>query len=73
MSKVDQIKSLLAAGDEAGALRIAARFPHLGEHREVIERAWAAVQHPRFYHEIGQDPDELRRLGVAAVRARCGI
>jgi hypothetical protein len=60
----------MAAGDWPAALRIASRFPRLGDHREDISRAWTAVQHPEFYREIGQSPDDLVARGIAALKAR---
>lgn len=73
MTKLQQIRDALAAGDERAALRIAAKFPDLGDEREAITRAWEAVQNPRFYQSIGYDPVELESAGVAAIRRRWGI
>jgi hypothetical protein len=73
MTKLNNLKTRLASGDLIGSLRIAAKFPDLGEQKEPITRAWAAVQHPEFYREIGQDPDLLFAVGIAAIRRRYGI
>lgn len=70
ISKQQQILNALEEGDDREALRIAASFPHLGEHKEAITRGWAACTRAEFYRQIGQDPVELIALGVAAVRAR---
>ena len=69
-SKLSKLKAAFIQGDHREALRIAARFPQLGEHKEPITRAWAAIQNPAFYREIGQDPDSLIGMGVTALRAR---
>lgn len=69
-SKPQQILDALAADDKHTALRVAASFQHLGEHKAAITRGWAALQRPEFYREIGQDPDALVVAGMAAVRAR---
>lgn len=73
MTKLAKIKQALLAGDQVAALRIAAKFPDLGEHREAITRAWASLQSPQFYREIGRDPEALFTAGVAAIRQRYGI
>jgi hypothetical protein len=70
-TKLSRLLELLAAGDEVGALAIAARFPRLGvEERVIIMRAHNAILRPGFYRELGLDPDELRAAGVAALRAK---
>jgi hypothetical protein len=69
-TKLATLRAAFAAGDHASVLRIAARFPRLGEHRDVIARAWAALTNPRFYRELGQDPDACVAAGIAAVRDR---
>ncbi len=70
MTKLQKLRDLLAKGDDIGALRIAAKFPRLGDAKEAITRAWAAHTNPDFYREIGQDPAALVAAGVRAVRAR---
>ena len=72
-SKLSKIRDALAAGRDRDALRIAAKFPQLGEHRDRITKGWAAAQNPDFYREIGCDPDALERDAVAAIRERYGI
>ncbi len=72
-TKLAKLTAALAAGDQVSALRIAAKFPQLGEHKEPITRAWAAYQSPQFYRELGHDPDDLFQTGIAAIRARYGI
>ncbi len=71
-AKLSKVQALLAAGDEVGALRAAARCVYLGEHRDRIRRGWTALQRPEFYREIGCDPAALVRDGVLAVRERFG-
>lgn len=69
-TKLSKLKAALAAGDETGALRIAAKFPQLGEHKEAITRAWNAVQSPDLYRQMGRDPVALVAAGIAAIRER---
>lgn len=72
-TKLAQLKACMAAGDEIGALRIAAKFPTLGEHRERIQRAWSAFNKPEFYRGMGYDPATLIADGIAAIRERYSI
>lgn len=72
-TKLEKLKSLLANGDEVGALRIAARFPDLGEHKEDITRGWAAHTCPKLYEQMGDNPQELFRLAITAIKQRYNI
>jgi len=67
MTKLAQIRELWANGDRRAALSIAARFPRLGAHKETITRGQAAVLSPRFYTDIGHDPEELERMAYVAL------
>jgi hypothetical protein len=69
-TKLSQIRDALARGDEVAALRVAARFPVLGAHRERIQRAWAAHANPTTYADMGYDVEKLVQDGVAALRER---
>lgn len=72
-TKLSKLKAAWAAGDYVGALRIAAKFPRLGDDRDAISRAWAAYQSPEFYREIGRNPDELFAAGISAIAERYGL
>lgn len=72
-TKLAKLTEAYRAGDHRESLRIAAKFPRLGEHKEPITRAWAAIQHPDFYREMGQDPEMLVAGGITALRARYGL
>lgn len=69
-SKLSTLRDAAGRGDWIAALRIAAKFPQLGEHKEAITRAWAAIQNPQFYRDIGKEPDALIEEGVEALKAR---
>ena len=62
----------MRAGNWALALRIAARFPELGEHAAAIQRGHEAYVHPRFYVQIGMDPDALKEAGKQALISKYG-
>lgn len=66
-SKLSKLRDLFAAGKPLEALRIAARFPDLGDERNAIQQGWAAHQRPEFYREIGKRPEELIEVGLAAL------
>lgn len=66
------LAAAMAAENWHDALRIAAKFPILGTHKEAITRAWQAVQRPDFYRALGQEPAELITDGVRALQERYG-
>lgn len=72
-TKLARLREMMARGDEIDALRMAARFPRLGEHKERITRAWAAHTNPDTYRAMGHDPSALVADGIAAIRERYGM
>lgn len=73
-TKLSKLKTAYAAGDIKGALRIAARFPDLGEHEADITRAHECLSNPSNLHEqMGKDREALIAAGVAALCARYGL
>lgn len=73
VTKLQQLRDALARGDERAALKIAAAFPALGEHKHAIQRGWEAAARPEMYRQMGRDADALVAAGVAAVRERYGV
>lgn len=69
-TKLSKLKAAWDAGDRLEALRIAAKFPQLGPHKQAIHQAWNAHQNPSFYREIGRDPDALLEAGYTALAER---
>ncbi len=72
-TKLSRLKAAAAQGDWAGALRIAAKFPELGEHAAAIKRGHEAHHSAAFYRQIGRDPDACIQAGIAALRQRYSI
>lgn len=70
VTKLEAVRAAMAAGDTAGALRIAAKFPRLGKHDKAIRQGWAAIQTPDFYRQIGKDPAALVEAGKIAIVER---
>jgi hypothetical protein len=68
--KLDKLRDAAAAGDWAGALRIAARFPRLGEHATAITRAHQAMWNPAWSRQLGRDPAADVEAGIEALRER---
>src|SRR5262249_11435789 len=57
--KTDQIRAAWAAGDQIGALRIAARFFDRSAVTKTFQRGMNAYNHPGFYRQLGKEPQEL--------------
>lgn len=68
--KIDVLRKLMNAGEWEKAVRFAARFPRLGEHKTVITRAASALLSPSLYRGMGKDPDALLEEAVAALKER---
>lgn len=69
-TKLSKLAAAAMAGDWQAALRIAAKFPSLGDERDAIKRAHEAHANPAFYQQIGKDPEALIAAGIAALKRR---
>ncbi|MBO6623821.1 MAG: hypothetical protein JJ938_03005 [Roseicyclus sp.] len=69
-TKLAAVREAMRTGDWDLALKLASRFDRLGEHKEAIERAAAALANPQFYSQIGRDVSELRASGITALKMR---
>ena len=70
IKKIDILRVHMERGEWDKALALAARFPRLGEHRDAIIGGHNARLYPRFYREIGKDPDAVYQAGIDALKAR---
>jgi hypothetical protein len=68
ITKTQQVRDLLARGEDIAALRIAKGFRILGEHKADIQRGWDAHTNPRFARSLGRDPDELVARAINSLR-----
>ena len=59
MSKCSNIREAWASGDRIAALRIAARFFDRREDTQIFKRGMDAHNHPDFYRQLRQDPDQM--------------
>lgn len=73
MTKLEKLKEAFLRGDKIEALRIAAKFPNLGEEADVIRSAWDANQNNSFYKQIGKDPYAMIEAGFNAIAKKYSI
>jgi hypothetical protein len=71
-SKSRQIREALALGDQIGALHIVARFFDRSSATRSFKRGLDAYNHPDFYHQLGQQRDEITASAVTALVERFG-
>ncbi len=69
-TKISILREHMAAGRWHDALKMAAKFPQLGDQKVAITRGADALKHPDFYRQLGKDVAVLVDAGVAALRAR---
>lgn len=72
-TKISKLRAMAEGGDWQGALRLAATFADLGDHRSEILRAHQAHANARFYAGLGQDPAALIAAGVEALIERYAL
>jgi hypothetical protein len=68
--KVHKIRAAWAAGDQIGALRIAARFFDRSIATRTFKRGIAAHNHPDFYRHLGQAPEQIVADALAVLQVR---
>jgi hypothetical protein len=68
--KTDQIRAAWLAGDQIGALRIAARFFDRSEDTRAFKRGIDACNHPDFYTQLGKEPQELIAAALVLLAKR---
>jgi hypothetical protein len=67
---VDKIRAAWVAGDRIGALRIAARFFDRSTTTRTFKRGMAAYNHPDFYRQLGQVPEQIVANALRALQVR---
>lgn len=72
-TKLSIVKRHMRAGEWQEAIRIAARFSRLGEHRNAILDAHGAYTNPRFFVQIGKDIEALKASGQRALLDRFSL
>lgn len=70
IKKIDILRDAMSVNDWKKALSIAAKFPRLGNHKTDIIRAHEAMTCPRFYEQIGMNPEDIINAGISALKER---
>ena len=73
MTKLEQVKQAYATGNYKDALKIAAKFPQLGNERKAITLANECFSNPRFYKQVGVNIDQAIADGVKTLGAKYGF
>jgi hypothetical protein len=71
--KSDKIRAAWAVGDRVGALRIAARFFDRSADTKLFKRGMDAFNNPRFYRQLGKEPEQITRDALEALANRFGL
>ena len=73
MTKLEQVQQAYKNGNYKDALRIAAKFPQLGNERKAITLANECFSNPRFYKQVGVNIDQAIADGVKTLGAKYGF
>jgi hypothetical protein len=73
MSKSSKIREAWAGDDRIGALRIAARFFDRSEDTQIFKRGMDAFNHPDFYRQLRQDPDQIMADALQALARKFNL
>ncbi|AOJ86715.1 hypothetical protein WS87_08540 [Burkholderia sp. MSMB0856] len=71
-TKISIVREHMAADRWQEAIRIAARFPQLGEERAAILDAHGAYTNPRFCSQLGKDVESMKLAGQRALVMKYG-
>jgi len=71
--QTDQIRAAWVTGDRIGALRIAARFFDRSVDTSVFKRGSDAYNNPRFYRQLGKDPEQIVRDALDVLGKRFNL
>jgi len=69
-TKLAKLLQLMTSERWDEAIRFAAKFPRLGEHKSAIKLAHEIAIRPEIYIEMGYDPATAREAGIAALKER---
>ena len=71
--KVDQLRDTWNAGDQIGALRIAARFFDRSAETILFKRGMDAHNNPVFCRQISKEPEQLIKTALNVLARRFGL
>lgn len=69
-TKISVLRLQMQNGQWTEAIRMAARFPRLGDERGAILDAQMALTNPAFCRGMRKDPDALIEAGIAALKSK---
>lgn len=69
-TKLAKIRNAMKVDDWDLALKIAASFNRLGEHKTQIKRAAESISNPDIYIQMGFNLEDLRSEGILALKER---
>jgi len=70
VTKLSQVLAAMEKNDWELALRIAAKFPQLGDQKNAIRDGHEAFVRPQFYRQLGKDPAALIERAKLALTER---
>ena len=63
-TKLAKVRDAMARDDWDSAIRLAAKFPSLGQHDEAIQRDKDAISSPELYLQLGYDLEAVRSTAL---------
>ena len=69
-TKSQMIRDALATGDHIAALRTAAHFHDRSRETMTYKRGFDAHNHPDFYRQLGQNPQQLVTAAIEQLQTR---
>lgn len=72
-TKLSTVKDHMRNGQWQEAIRLAASFPRLDQHRDAILSAHMAYTNPRFVVQLKKDIETLKLAGQQALLDRFGL
>lgn len=70
IKKIDTLRELMRTNQWHKAIKFAAKFPRLGQHKDRILAASSALLSPYFYISIGKNPEIIIQDGIAALKEK---
>jgi hypothetical protein len=72
-TETDQIRAAWLAGDQIGALRIAAQFFDRSVATKTFQQGMQAYNQPQFFCQLGKDPQKLITAALALLQKRFNL
>lgn len=69
-TKLAKVRVAMADGHWDLAIKMAAKFPSLGEYEKAIRRGRDALNNPELYRQLGFDLTVIRNEAIAALKEK---